>query len=101
MNWHAYSIKGPGAQTDWSEGQADALRGWTDALNVSNGTETGVIGHGEGAGTYLGAGDTRRDANTTDGIGSQSDMSIGCGDVPSIKTNANKPADAGEIIRIP
>ena len=46
-------------------------------------------------------GDVNRPGNQADGIESQTDMSSWHSDMPSIKMNANKPADTGAIIRIP
>ena len=56
-------------QADWSESQADVLRGWTDTLTVSNHAETAQMSCGNDPGTYLATGDTRRTVYETDGAG--------------------------------
>ena len=81
-------------QADGSRSQADRSRAWMDTLNMSYSAETAVMGHGEGADTYLGVRDVTRAVHEMDGIGSHTDT-------PSVETNANKPADADAIIRIP
>ena len=100
-HWRADNVNGPGIQTDGSNGQADASRGQTDALTMSNRAETVRMRHGEGAGTYLGAGDAKRDVKQTDGVGSHADTSSGHSDVPSVETDADTTANAPQIVRTP
>ena len=106
--WHAGDASRPkgqsdgsGCQSDVSRGQTDEARGQTYVLSQSNNAKTDRLDHGEGAGTYLGTGDPKRPIQETDGNGIHADVLSGHGDIPSIEMNANKPADAGEIIRIP
>ena len=93
-------VNGSRGQTDWSDDQMDEPRGQTYVLNQSNNAEMAGISHGDGAGTYLGAGDAKRGVEVTNGVGSQTDMSIGHGDVPSVETDPNKPAKAPENVSI-
>ena len=89
-------------QPDVSKGQADASRGFPDALSTSNNAETEVIGHSDDLGTYLGAGDVKRDRDETSGIGSHMDMPSWHGDdLHSTETNMNKPAEELQIVSIP
>ena len=64
----------PGNGADASSYQMDGLTGQTDASNASNGPEMAGMSCGEGAGTYLGTGDVKRDGDETDGIGSHMDL---------------------------
>ena len=73
----------------------------TDAPSTSNGAETEVIGHGEGAGTYLAIGDVKHVIEVTDGIGSHADTSTGQGETLSVRTDAIIPANAPEDVRTP
>ena len=91
---------GSRGQTDWSDDQTDEPRGQTYVPNQSNNAEMAGISHGDGAGTYLGAGDVKCGVKVTNGIGSQTDMSIGHGDVPSVETDPNKPTKAPENVSI-
>lgn len=68
MNWCAGDANGPGNQMDGSRSQADGLGGLTDAPSTSNGAETEVIGHGEGAGMYLASGDMKCGGKETDAL---------------------------------
>ena len=94
MRIRADDANHPGNGADASSYQADRSRAWMDTLNMSNSAETAVMGHREGADTYLGIRGTTHAVHETDGVRSHTDM-------PSVETNANKPADAGAIIRIP
>ncbi|KIM55295.1 hypothetical protein SCLCIDRAFT_30456 [Scleroderma citrinum Foug A] len=103
---HARDANGPGNQADESSGRANVLKGLpdgmgaqTDTSNALNVTETEIIDHGEGAGTYLCAGDAKRIVDVTDGIGSQTDMSSGYVDVLSIETYALIPTTTPGIVR--
>ena len=100
-NWRAGNANGLGCRTDGSRSQADGPGGLTDAPSTSNGAETEVIGHGEGAGTYLAIGDTKRVIEVTDGVGSHADTSTGQGEALSIRTDAIIPANALEDVRTP
>ena len=71
------STNGPGIGTDTFSCQTDGLKGHMDALSASNGAETVEISHGDGTGTYLGAGCMKHSVDATDGIVSHTDMSIG------------------------
>lgn len=51
--WHADDAKRPG-------NGKDGPKGLTDAQSVLNDAETTVMGHGNGASTYLRAGGTKR-----------------------------------------
>ena len=108
MSWRACDIKGLGDRVDGSEGQAeeshgdaDVSRGWTDAQNALNRSETDRISNSKGAGMYLGVGDAKCAVHTTDGVGSHADMSSGPTDVPSVKTGARIPVNAMETVRTP
>ena len=57
------------------------------------------ISHGDGAGTYLGAGDAKRGVDTTDGVGSHTNMSIGFRDVQSVETDAGTTENARKKVR--
>ena len=59
MNWHAGDANGPGNRPDGSRGLVDGSGAQPDAPSVLNDTETVCVSHGEGAGTYLGTGDTK------------------------------------------
>ena len=82
-------------------GQTDTSRAWTDTLNVSDSAEMANVSHGDDVNTYLGARGTKHGVRETDGIGSQTDVSTWHGDVSSVETDANVPAEAPEIISIP
>ncbi|KIM65557.1 hypothetical protein SCLCIDRAFT_22720 [Scleroderma citrinum Foug A] len=88
-------------QTDGPRGEADASRAWMDTLKVSDSAETNVIGHEEGAGTYLSIGDAKHLAKETDGVGNHVDVLIGHGDVLSVNTDVIKPTDTPQIINEP
>ena len=81
--------------------QADGPGGLTDALSTSNGAETEVIGHGEGAGMYLAIGDAKHVIEVMDGVESHADTSTGHGDTPSVETDMIKPANETKTISIP
>jgi len=74
---------------DGLNGKADAPGGQTSALNMLNSATTVSMGHSDNAHMYLGAGGTRGHIDDLDGFGSHMDVSIGCGDIPSIEGNAN------------
>ena len=99
--WRACDVKGPGCQADRSRGQADASRGQPNALNVLNRAETEVIGHGEGASTYLGPGDAKCLVLETDGTRNHTDTLNRSTDVPSIKTDRNRSVNMTENVSIP
>ena len=106
--WCADDVDGPGrgtdelgCQTGMSSSQVDAPRAQMDAPSMLNKAETDVMDHGDGVGTYLSAGDLKHTVVEVDGIGSQMDASTGCGDDPSIETNANIPTNATEIDNMP
>ena len=80
---------GPRGQMDWSDDQTDELRGQTYVLNQSNNTEMAGISHGDGAGTYLGAGDAKREPDEPDGCGNLADML-------SAHTDAHSDGDESE-----
>ena len=96
-----YQADRSSCQTDGPRGEADALRAWTDTLKVSDSAETNVIGHEEGAGTYLSVGDVNHLVKETDGIGCHADASTGQMDVLSIKMDANRSANVMENVSIP
>ena len=105
--WHADGVNGLGirtdrskGQTDGSRGQVDMSKGQVDASTTSTRPETAVVSHSEGAGTYLGAGDAKRDGDETDGIGSHTDLPTGHGDVPSIANDMNISANIRRNIRM-
>ena len=101
-SWHADHVDGLGHRMDVLRGSMDLLRAWMDTqLNVSNSAETAVVSHGEGAGTYLGTGDTKHAVYEMDGVRSHADMSTGQMDTPSIKMNVIKPGNKLETISIP
>ena len=79
------STNGFESQTEMLEGQTDVSRAQTDASNVSNGAETDTISHGESAGTYLGARDTKHDVNEMDGFGSHANASSRYTDTQAFK----------------
>ena len=84
-----HTTNGSWSRTDRLNGHADALRGQADASDVSralNGTETTVVSHGDGAGTYLDTGGVKHDVEKTDGLGSHMD--------------ANRTANASDNVRI-
>ena len=99
MNWHTNDPNGPGNQTDGSHGQADGPTAEMDAPNVLKVAEMAMLGHGDDPSMYLGAGDTKCNANTTDGVGSQSDTPNGRGDVQSVEMDSNRPANAWDSVR--
>ena len=88
-------------ETDESRGQADGTTGETDASNASNKPEMAVVSHSEGAGTYLGARDTKHVIEVSDGIGSHADTSSGHGNVLSVETHAIKPENKMANVSIP
>ena len=92
---------GPGSQTDWLEGQADVLRGWTDTLMVSNNAVTTGLSHCDDVSTYLGAGGVKCSIWETDGVESQTDILSGHPDTPSVKTNPTKPTNETANVRLP
>ena len=101
-------VNGAGNGADESNGQTDRLRGQTgrstgqmDASNTSNNAGMAGMSDGEGAGTYLDARGMKRVVDARDGIGSQSDMSSGHWDVPSVETDAMTPANTTETVSIP
>ena len=100
MQMQTGDVNGSRGQTDWSDDQTDEPRGQMYVPNQLNNAEMASISHGDGAGTYLGAGDAKRGVEVMNGVGSQTDMSIGHGDVPSIETDPNKPAKAPENVSI-
>ena len=100
MQMQTGDANGSRGQMDWSDDQTDEPRGQTYVPNQSNNAEMASISHGDGAGTYLGAGDAKRAVEVMNGVGSQTDMSIGHGDVLSIETDPNKPAKAPENVSI-
>ena len=81
--------------------QADALRGQTDAPDVSNNAETNVTDHGESASTYLRVRDAKRVVVKMCGTGTHVDALTGQGEVPSVESDAIKPVNAMEIVSIP
>jgi len=101
MSWCAGDANGVGDRTDGSRGRADESKGWTDTLDVSNGTGIAGMSDGKGAETYLGVRDAKRVVNVTDGVGIHTDASNGQADLPNVQTNANKPANTPEIVSIP
>ena len=105
MHWHADDTNGPGCQadasnshTDGSHGKADVLRGRADAPGMSNHAETAMLGHRDDLSTHLGAGDTKHVVRKTDGFGSHADVSSGCTDTPSVKTDALIPRNAPDTV---
>ena len=85
--WHADDMHHPRSGVDVSDGHIDRLRGlvddlrgWMDALNVSNKPEMANMSCGDNTDTYLGAGDTKHVIDTMDGFGSQTDASSGLWD---------------------
>ena len=96
-----YQADRSSCQTDGPRGEADTSRAWTDTLKVSDSAEMNVIGHEEGAGTYLSIGDAKHLVKEMDGVGNHADVSIGHGDVPSVNTDVIKPTDTPQIVSIP
>jgi len=99
--WHAGDANGHANGVDALSGQVDESRRLTDVMGTSNRAETDGMSNGEGAGTYLGAGDMKRVVDTTNGVGNHTDTSSRHSDVPNVQTNANKPANMPEIVSIP
>ena len=95
---HADDANGPRDRVDALEGWTDESRTRADAPNTLNGAEMAIMGYGDGAGTYLDAGDAKRNVNETDGIGSHADASTGHEDAHSVETDTLKPANAMEIV---
>jgi len=114
-SWCAGNANGPGNRmdrsrgqadeseglADGSKGQADVLRGSTDASSASNRAETDGMSNGEGAGTYLGAGDAKCVVDARNGVGNHMDASSRHSDMPSVKTDAISTANVTEIISTP
>ena len=73
----------------------------TDAPSALNRPEMVCVSHGEGARTYLGTGDAKCWVDETDSIGSHMDVPSRHGDILSIETKMNTPANAPDTIRIP
>ena len=86
---------GSRGQTDWLDDQTDGSTAQMDAPSTLNKAETTRLSHNEGAGTYLAAArDVKCDVNSTDASTRQ-------GDVSSIETKTNIPANVQETVRIP
>jgi len=100
-SWRAGDANGPGRGTDMSKGLADVSRARADASNTSNRAEMDGMSCDEGAGTYLSVRDVKCVVHATDGVGSQSDASIGHSDVPCVDTDTITPANMPEIVSIP
>ena len=98
MQMQMGNANGPGSRADELSSQADGSTVQTDA---SNRPEMANMSCGNGPGTYLGAGGTKHSVKEMDGIGSHTDASSGCTDVPSIKTDTRIPANAMETVRTP
>ena len=103
--WHADDMHHPRSRVDASKGQMDGLHGktdmsngQTDALTMLNHAKMAGISHGDEPDMYLGAGDAKHGVRETDGIGSHADTSNGSTDIPSVETDANRPAITPEII---
>ena len=99
MRMHADDVNGLGCQTDGSRSQADGPGGLMDAPSMSKKAETDVISHRDGMNTYLGAGDTKRDGDEVNGVGSQTDVSTWHGDVQSVRTDVVIPEKATDNVR--
>jgi len=97
----AGDANGCGNRADASSCQADASRVLTDVLRTLDSAGTAGISHGDGAGTYLDVGDTKRVVNATNGVGSRADASTGHGEVPCVGTDVNIPANATQTVRTP
>jgi len=97
-SWRTGDANGVGNRTEGSTGQANVSRARADASNVPNRAETDGMSCDEGAGTYLSVRNAKRVVHATDGVGSQSDASIGHSDVPCVDTDAITPANATEIV---
>ena len=100
-HWYVGDVSSPGCQIDWSSGHVDGSRGLmdgsgglTDTLNESNNAEMDRLDHGEGAETYLSAGDVKHVVVEMDGIGSHVDTSNGHGEVQSVKMDMLMPTNA-------
>ena len=89
MRMCADDANGLGCRTDGSRSQADGPGGLTDAPSTSNKAETDVISHGDGMNTYLGAGDTKRTIDATDGVKTHADALTRQGEVPSVESDAS------------
>ena len=89
MRMRADDANGLGCRTDGSRSQADGPGGLTDAPSTSNKAETDVISHGDGMNTYLGAGDTKRAIDATDGVETHADASTRQGEVPSVESDVS------------
>ena len=105
VRWHANDMHHPRSRADASDGHidrsrglADDSRGWADVLSAPNKPEMANISHGEGAGTYLGPGDTKHGVRETDGVGSHVDTSTWSMDIPSVETNTLTPTIAPETV---
>ena len=94
MRMRMDNANGPGCRTDESTGQ-------TDMSNMSNNAGMAGMSDGEGAGTYLDARGVKRVVDMRDGIGSQSDVSSGHWDVPSIEMDVMTPVNVTETVSIP
>ena len=73
----------------------------------SNSAETANMSHSDSAGTYLGAGGSKRNVEETDGltghtdgVGSHADMLTMQTDVSSVETNPTKPANETGNVRM-
>ena len=99
--WHAGDTSHPEGQSDGSGCQTDRLRGRTDTLSVSNRAVMTGLSHCDNVSTYLGAGGVKRSIWETDGVESQTDVSSGHLDTPSIKTNPTKPTNETANVRLP
>ena len=81
--------------------QADAPRAQMDAPSTLNKAETDVMDHGDGVGTYLSVGDSKRNVRETDGVGSHADMPTRQTDTPRVETDMNIAANTTENVRLP
>ena len=101
MRCHVGDANRLGNRADASSYQVDGLGGLTDAPSTSNGAETEVIGHGEGAGTYLATGDTKHGGEEMDGVRSHTDASTRHTDTQSIEMHVINPANVPKNVSIP
>ena len=103
--WRAGDANGIGdqvdmlkGQTDESKGPVDGSSGWMDTLTMSDSTGSARISHSNDPDMYLGPGDAKRVIHEVDDIGSQTDVSTGHSDMPSIKMDSDIPANETGII---
>ena len=107
VRWHADDENGPRSGADasnghmnGSHGQADESKDSAEASNTSNNAITATMSDSESAGTYLGARDTRRAIDGTNGLGGQTEMSEGQTDMSRAQADAPNVSNTAETAGI-